>query len=763
MKGLNAPFSTDVIKEWRDNEGKDELRYPNQNWIDATFKNATATNHVLAMSGGTDKIRFYGSFGFSDNPGVMPNAGYKRYSARVSVDADVKPWLSLGIFANGYRSDLERGASQVSNIFTYASATTPGMVFIAPDGRYGAMNNLEDDPQSATNNPYTRAYSQDGGTRVNNARFRFTGTLRPYKGVSVIGSYSYDFSDSQTKSKPHFLQAWNFKDDQITRDTTGKTSVSYSNSKTERYFWDVVAHYDAKFLDRLGLNVMVGASSELYRSGSFSASRQDLVDLSLWALNAATGDANASGSSTEWSMQSYFGRVNLNWDDKYLAEFNLRFDGSSRFQPGRRWGHFPSGSIGWRLDQESFMESLVDKGLNSLKLRASYGELGNNSIGNYASQALYTNSGMSYVLGNSLATGMAMSALANSMVTWESTRVFDVGFDLGLFNNRLQATIDYFDKKTKNILISLPAPAVHGTTSLPTVNSAQVSNKGIELSLAWNDRIDDFSYGVNFNFTYVKNNVDKFKGKGKDGMSISGANLIWEGHSINSQYLLLVDRIIQTDEDLALVQSMIDNAPIDEATGKQKNPFASYGTPEKGDFLYKDANGDGVIDQNDRVIVSDGAEPKYYLGATLNASWKGIDFSMLLQAQLGCKRYWLSDFNRPTVRWGYQLNQEVCDGRWYEGRTDATYPRLLMYSNTVNTQASDFYLQDLAFLKIRNIQLGYTLPSSWVKSCSLERVRIYGALENFFTFTKFKGFDPEVSGMAYPTMRQAVVGLNVTF
>ena len=758
----NYTFSDAIIEEWRANTN-DPLKYPNTDWIDATFKSSVATNHVVSMSGGTDKIRFYSSFGYNYNPGVMPNAGYTQYNGRVNVEADVKKWLTLGTNASGYVGITEAGARAVSDIFTYASATTPGMVFQAPDGRFGAMNNPEDDSQCAVNNPISRANRIQGDNRKNNIRAKFYGTLRPYEGLSFTASYNYQMTDTEQRNKPKVTQGWNFLTDQITYDSTGKISVSNSDGKVERYFYDFVGRYDKKFFDNLQLNLMVGASNELYRSKSFSASKQDLIDINLWALSACTGDASASGSSTEWSMRSFFGRINLNWAEKYLVEFNLRRDGSSRFAKERRWGTFPSGSIGWRLEQEPFMQGIVDKGLNSFKLRASYGELGNNSIGNYDYQALYTNSGMSYVLGNALATGMAMSAIPNSLVTWEKTKVFDVGVDFSLFRNRFTAVVDYFNKKTSNILISLPAPAVHGTTSLPKLNSAGVTNQGFELTATWNDNIGDVRYGISANATYVTNVVDKFRGKDKDGMSISGANLIWEGHSINSQYLLKVDRILQTEEDMKIVQDMIDNAPLG-SNGKKVNPFASYGTPQLGDFLYKDTNGDGIINADDRVIVSDGPNPKWYMGLTLNASWKGIDFSMLMQSQLGAKRYWQSTaYNTPTVRYGYQINKEVADGRWYPGRTDATYPRLLQYQTTINQQASDFYLQNLAFLKIRNIELGYTLPSKWTDACQLSKVRIYGTLENFFTFTSFKGFDPEVSGMNYPTMRQAVLGINVTF
>jgi hypothetical protein len=309
----------------------------------------------------------------------------------------------------------------------------------------------------------------------------------------------------------------------------------------------------------------------------------------------------------------------------------------------------------------------------------------------------------------------------------------------------------------------LPAPAVHGTASIPKSNSAIVVNKGVEFTFGWNDKVGDFQYGATANFSFIKNNVEKFKGKEKGGQSLSGANLIWEGHAINSQYLLRVDRILQTDEDMKLVQAMIDNAPVDEK-GNKKNPFAAFGKPEKGDLFYKDINEDGIIDNNDKEIVSDGPNPKFQFGLNLNAAWKGIDFSMLIQGSFGAKVYWQgAQFNTPTVRYGYQLNKEVIDGRWYEGRTDATYPRLLDYQKTINTQTSDFYLEDKSFVKIRNIQLGYTLPKAWTNACHIERVRIYGSLENFFTFTDYKGWDPEVSGLGYPSMKQAVVGLNVTF
>ncbi len=748
-------FSDEKIAEWRN--GNDPIRYPNTDWIDATFTNSVATNHVLSMSGGGDKFRFYSSFGYMENPGVMDNSGQQKYSARVNLEGDIRPWLTAGINVNGYYSDLEAATDNIEDVFTYASATTPGMLFRHPDGRYGAMNNTEDDPQSAVNNPLRRLNSITGQYDRNNLRARFFGTLRPFDGFSLSGSFNYDFTDEELFKKPVFIDGWNFLTDVVTLSGTGRTYVTYKDSKQIRHFGDVVARYvKSLFDDRLDLSAMAGASQEQYLSKNFTTTKYDLVDLNLDALAAATGDATAGGSATDWAMRSYFGRINLGWDDKYLLEFNLRADASSRFLEDQRWGYFPSFSAAWRIDQENFMSSLSQAWLSSLKLRASYGSLGNNSIGsdpnanNYAAIATFAQS--NYTWGDALVVGQAQTAIANALLSWETTYVANIGVDFGVWNNRLTGTIDVFNKTTKDILINLPAPSVHGTATIPIQNAATVINNGVELTFGWQDKAGHLNYGVNGNITFTKNKVEKFKG---DDYSLDGVNYIKEGLPINSQYMLKVDRIIQTDEDLAIVDAMV---------AEESNAFAAFGRPEKGDFLYQDVTGDGLINNDDRTIVSDGNHPNFVYGLNAFAEYKGIDFSILIQGVSGVKVYWQgAHYNTPSVRYGYQLNKEVVEGRWYEGRTDATYPRLLQYQNTRNTMASDFYLENKSYLKIRNVQLGYSLPKTIAQKLFLQRFRVYGSLENFFTFTSYKGLDPEVSGVAYPSMKQAVIGVNLTF
>lgn len=764
---LPGTYSTTAITEWRQNAGKDLLKYPNTNLMDAMFKTSLSNNHSIAVSGGSEKIRFYTSFGFLDNPGVMDNSGYKKSQARANLDADVASWLKLGINVNGYVASTEPGTDKMEDIFTYAAATSPGMIFRAPDGRFGATNNGEDDPQNANNNPLHRLYRTDGENQDRYIKARFYGTLNPLKGLTLTGSFNYMFRNKTSDSKPVFIEQWNFLNETVTSTGVGKTSMMNSDYKWNDYLMDVTATYQNK-VSKLDYSVMAGASQELFRYKWFKTTKQDLIDPGLGSLDGAVGAATSSGNTVEWVMRSYFGRIKLNWDNKYLVEANLRADGSSRFLKGNRWGYFPSASAAWRISEEPFLKDFAEKiTLSNLKLRASYGMLGNNALrsknadieGNYDAQALYGAS--NYVLNNNVMTGLAMLAIPNAGLTWEKTKVFNVALDFSFLNNRLTGILEYFHKKTEDILIDLPAPLVNGNADIPRQNAGIVVNKGVEVSLGWQDNIRDFSYYVNGNVTFLKNKVTKFKG---NESAITNANMIKEGYPINVQYGYIVDRIVQTDEDLAYVQQLIDNTPIDPSTGKPKKTFPSN-TPELGDLLYKDMNGDGVINDDDRRIIGNGATPKCTFGLNLGGAYKGFDFSVLLQGVTGVETYWLDNYFRPSVRHSYQLNQKIADGRWHEGITPGTakYPRLLEFNDNRNTLISDFWVQNRSFLKIKNIQLGYSFTKAAFPSLPVERIRIYGSLENFFTFTKYDGLDPEVNGVDYPAMKQAVIGINLSF
>lgn len=755
---LPAQFSQEKIDEWRAAGNSDPMKYPNTDWQDEAFQTGWLQNHTISMSGGTDKLHYFISGNYMNNPGIMENSTYDRYSARVNLDAEVKEWFTVGVNAYGYRGQEELGLLQTegtgSLFYTHMQATTPGMYYRSPDGRYGGVNNPEDDAQSGVNNVLRKLNSVKGDRTTNKMVSRFYAQLRPYKGLSIEGSYTYDFSNKFRYEQPVFNDLWNFYTNTIQTAGTGKTKVTNYDEKWVRNHMDGLVRYETS-VSKLNIQATLGASQEAWRYNWFSASREDLASPEMTELNAGTGSAAVGGTYSNWSMQSYFGRINLNWDEKYLLEGNLRVDKSSRFASGKnRRGVFPSFSAGWRMSEEGFMKDF--NAIDQLKVRASYGALGNNEVGNYDYQMFYSQ--QNYILNNAVKIGMAQRALSNAGLTWETTYVTNVGVDFGLFN-KLSGNVDFFVKNTKDILIDLPAPLVHGNATIPKTNAGEVRNRGIELNLAWNDRIGDVDYFVGGNFTYVKNKVTKFKGTES---SISGTNMILEGHPINIQYVLSVDRIVQTDEDLALVQSMLDANP---------NAFDQYKRPELGDFLYKDVSGpdgvpDGRITDDDRIMVGNGTNPTVTYGINFGASWKGFDFSCILQGAAGLKVYWSGQDGAsfwPLIRRGNQINKTIADGRWYEGRTDATYPRLLDYSDGRNSVASDFWVQDKSYMRVKNIQLGYTLPKHISQYVMLDALRFYVSIDNALTFTSYKGLDPEVDGTKYPTMRLTTFGVNLTF
>ena len=768
MRNSNKPepFSQNVINLWRekskDPNGLNEhgipnyLAYPNSDIFDV-YETGVSHQHSLSATGGSEKVTYYTSFNYLNNPGILENCGYERFSLRANIDSQVKDWLKIGVNLSGYTANTTPVSENINDIYTYGlTGGNPGIAYLDDQNRLGINANNEDDPQNATNNPYTRLRNVSGNIGINTLKTRMYAILTPLKGLTIQGSYTYDYYDKQKDSKPNFVPMYNFQTNTLYTDGVGQTSIYNYNEKTYRNFMDAIARYERNYLNnRLSTNIMIGASQEQYKRSYFSATRKDLLDPSLGVIGGAIGESSSTGNVTEWAMRSFFGRINLGWDDKYLLEANLR---SSRFQKDNRWGYFPSFSAAWRISEENFMKDFT--WLDNLKIRGSYGSLGNNTLGsnrdndgNYLSQSLYAQT--NYVLGRAVAMGLSQTAIANANLSWETTYITNLGVDYNMFSNRLSGSLEFFNKKTDGILIDLPAPMVHGNATIPKQNAAQVTNKGVEFSVNWSDRVGkDFDYNVGFNFTYIKNNVDKFKG---DEPSYDGARMLKEGLPIWSLYVREIDRIIQTDADLALVETMLNNPEVE---GKVVFP---YGVPQKGDILYKDLNGDGLVNDDDRTVIGNGKNPTFTYGVNLGFNWKGIDFSTLIQGVAGIKDVYLSNLYKSGVRQGYQMNQEVIDGRWYEGRTDASYPRLLDYSDTRNEQYSDFWVASKAYLKIRNITLGYTLPSQWTKVAYMDRVRVYGSLENFFTFSKWKGYDPEVSGVTYPTMRQAVIGINVTF
>ena len=343
--------------------------------------------------------------------------------------------------------------------------------------------------------------------------------------------------------------------------------------------------------------------------------------------------------------------------------------------------------------------------------------------------------------------------LANPELTWEKTYMTNLGIDYAFLNSRLSGSVDIYNKNTKGILISLPAPLEHGTSTVPNQNAGEVNNKGFEFDIHWNDRIGKVSYDLGFNMGFVTNKVTKFQG---DVSSISGVYKTQEGKPINQLYVITVDRIVRDQADLDYVQSLVDRNP---------DYFATYQRPELGDFLYRDANGDGKLDTADRVEIGHGTLPRLTYGGSLGIRWNNFDFSMLLQGVGNHQVYYNNQAFRFVTVMGQSLNKDITDNAWTpENPYNSKYPVLRNSSNGKNNIASDAFVHNAAYLRCKNIQLGYTIPQEITRKFFVENFKVYASIDNLFTITDFPGLDPEIGAtVGYPSVRQYSVGLNISF
>ena len=540
-----------------------------------------------------------------------------------------------------------------------------------------------------------------------------------------------------------------------------------------------------------------------YRTWGWGVSKQGATD---WTLNDLGTYETLSGSSSTakngWGLRSYFGRVNYAYKNRYLFEANLRADGSSRFGSNNRYGIFPSFSAGWKIHEERFMEGTEDW-LSNLKLRASWGKAGNNQgIGNYAWQAVYATQNV--VVDGSGSKGLYISSLSNADLKWETTATTDIGLDMGFFDNRLTAEIDYYRKNTTDILYTPTIYMTMGEVSGVPSNLGSVVNKGVELALNWKSRIGkDFSYYAGVNFSYNKNRVTKFKGDliktWTDGVYTNnlsdvtagyGSGKLCEGHALGEHYLRRLykgngrgyrggavdvnagpkDGMIRTQQDFEWVQAMLE-------TGYTFNGVTALSKDQLwyGDLIYADRNGDGNYgDDNDMDFNGRTSTPSYNLGVNLGFAWKGLDFNMTWSGAFDYYIIWNAlYYNGTQTTNGHGISERVADNHYFfdpENPADArtnlkgAYPRLTFGTPGDNRQASEFYEYKGDYLKLKNVQIGYTLPSRITKKFYVQQLRFFVSGENLLTITDYPGLDPEKgSAIGYPLMRSVTFGAQITF
>jgi TonB-linked SusC/RagA family outer membrane protein len=780
------------------------VAYSNTDWSDVVFQHNLLQNHNVSVSGGGDKVKYLMSLGYLNNPGVMENTGTERYQLRLNLDSKVNDFLSVG--TQTFASMQSFGMGNTDNAFNYLRQTTPG---VPPryQGKFGFPSAIE---ESATANNILLYLNNVGGDDAE-SRFNSTvyATLHLLKGLTFETRYNYQLRFRERNSFDVPYDKWDFTTNVARQPaaTPDQLTTSYYHDRNYTSTIDNVLRYTTQLPGGHDITALAGYNQNYYYYTDLTTSKKGLIDKNITSIGSASNINNIiNGNEYDRSMRSWFGRINYAYRDRYLFEGNLRYDGSSKFAPRTRWGFFPSFSAGWRLSEEAFLESLKES-FQQLKLRASWGKLGNNASGEYDYQALYN--GVNYSFNNTVASALATTKIGNPALMWESTAITDIGLEGTTLKGNLSFEVDYYRKLTTGILTTPPIALTVGTASAPTANTASVLNKGIELTIGYGNKIGEVSFNVTGNIAYNKNEVVGYKGKLQEGYitdaagnktyssnlgSVSSSdNNKWivEGHQINEYYLFDVykgngarfnadgsvnknggpkDGMIRTDEDMAWLNGMI-------AAGYSFLPSGATGKGKLwyGDLIYADANGDGIYGNNyDRTFSGSSGTPKYNFGLSANVSWRGVDFSMIWTGSTGSQFYYNDrGYLSSVTSAGNAIGLMVADDHYYyndanpndpANNIDGKYPRLKLNTDAQNSQVSRFYLFNAAYAKLKNMQVGYTISPKAGNRLPISKARIFVSGENLLTITKYPGLDPEMgAGVGYPTMKQYAMGVNVTF
>lgn len=724
--GRSAKFTPEQIAQYR-NGG------PNVNWVKELYnRNSPQSSHSVSMTGGNDQLSYMASLGYLDQSSMFkgPDYGYKRYNARLNVSHKVTKNFTLNLTSQFARNDIKEHAYWTEWIIEQANRMPPIYPIKNEDGSYNY-------PAGSNSNGLQRL--EEGGYRQN-VNDELLGTIQAewevYKGLKLIGSAGGRVWNNKLHENRKAFEG--------TGDSENKLTEQFYRSKN--ITTNLMVTYNTK-IGKHSIGGLLGYAYEGFSEKQFSTSR--LTEDSKYDIFVGdlSGDkVSNTGSASDWAIYSGFARATYNYDEKYLLEFNIRNDYSSYFAKGNRSGVFPSFSAGWRISEEKFW-SVLKPYVPSLKIRGSWGLVGNNRIGAYQyMQTVSVKNGISF--GDKLAQ-TAEFASANPDLKWETTRMANIGFELGLLNNDLNITFDCFNNRTKDILVNLPVPGLFGNGA-PIQNAGKVETRGWELSVNYRLKTGPVVHNFAGNISDSFNEVIDTRGTEIIGGS-DVQTIIKEGYPLYSYYAYRSDGFFQNEEEC------------------QKGPHLEGITPKPGDIRYLDKNGDGVIKPDDDRFIVGNDFPRYTFGFTYGLEYKGFDFSMMWQG-VGRRNKWM----RGESVEAFHNNNEgpVMDfhqDRWTPNNPDATYPRLTMGAESANNAAkSDFWIQDAKYLRLKNVQIGYTFPQQWMKKLYVKNLRIFASVQNPLTFTKMKGgWDPEYtgdgSGRAYPVARVYSFGLNVKF
>ena len=786
--GGNAPFSQDMLNKiknhingtpapgeevtttWQGTAANEPWSmyngsWDNTNWFKEMYKSAVpSTEHNISVSGGGNKVNYYISGAILSQRGLIRHGKdkLKRYNFSSKVTANLTDWATVTYNTKWIREDYSRPSYMTGLFFHNIARRWPTNPVYDPNGHYVHGNEI--------------LQMENGGidaTQEDKLFQQLALEFRPIKGwkIRLEGNYNTTNYHNYWDVLPIYYYdpdqhpiaaAWSGDY------AAGKSNVGEAMSKNNYYNGRFFTEYNMTLNDKHEFKFLAGLDMESNIYTNLSASQADLVTPLVPTLNNATNKVVGRGfSNTHWSTMGMFGRINYAYDSRYLAEFSIRRDGSSRFIGDKTWGTFPSFALGWNIANEQFFKPL-NKTVNTLKLRLTYGSLGNTNTDQlypwFLRQPISSNSSAWLVNGERVNTS-GVPGLVSPFLTWERVQSWNIGLDFGLFNNKLQGTFDYFVRTTKNMVGPAPVkPSILGATQ-PKENNSDMRSNGWDLEVRWRDRVGQVNYGIKLVLSDDYQTITNFYNPNR---------LLSQwcaGKRMGDIYGYKVEGIAQTDQQMN--EWLANNKP-------------SWGSDwAAGDVMYKDLNGDKKVnsgkstydDMGDLTKIGNSL-PRYRFGITLDANWKGFDFLIFMQG-VGKRDFWDASpysVGANTGLWQSAAFKDHLD--YWRPATDtnfgpnpnAFYPRPLFGAGSKNFKTSDRYLQNAAYMRIKNIQIGYTLPMSIASKIGANRIRFYFSAENLATFTKMnKIFDPEATGgdwgpgKIYPLQRTVSFGLNLNF
>lgn len=746
--GMSLRYSDDYISKF---DGTDLAKYPDRDWSEYYFKPAFLQNHYLKFNGGTGNVAYSLSLGMLDQDGILRGTDFKKYTFRSNTNTSFfKDRLLVSTNLSGYYGDKTDLVQGTGSTLARIVQMNP-MVKDKIEG-IGWMDWFYDD-----------AVKEAGGYNKNKIS-SFTGNIKfdlnILSGLNLIFALNYDqTTDLGQKYAPNVV-LYN-----IFTGADGSQHVGESNTRessvteSTRRYGSLSSYATLSYKKNLG-NHFFGVLAGWQQSSNFDKYYQaSRTRLSTNLPSLQIGDSSTQKNSsweTEVKSISYFARINYDYRSRYLFEANMRYDGSSKFSDNNKWGFFPSFAVAWRVSEENFLKrsSFVDE----LKVRASWGQLGNEKIWSaYAGKDILSIGTCNYIWENQEYTGAATSYIANKDLTWETTTQLNVGLDFS-FLRHLTFTADFYHKTTSDILMRLPVSGIFGFTEDPWKNAGVIENIGGEFMLAYSAAVGDLRINSSVSVSLNRNKIIDLKGQSPIINSNTGI-ILQEGLPINTLYGYEIEGIYQNEAEIH------DHLQTFDRDGNPVNSYSGL-IAEPGDIRFKDQNNDGIIDlDNDRVPLGD-PNPDFMYSGNLQLAYKGFDFTLFFQGLQGGKGWSTGELVSPFFN-NYNSAAWMVN-RWTPENPNNTYQRVYIDNQRAQIQ-SEYYVEDLSYLRLKNLELGYNFTDRLIKSDFISNMRIYLSAQNLLTLTRYKGFDPERAGVeatniySYPLVKTFTLGLNLTF